>query len=83
MTTGGRSAASARDTLALPYILLPTPLHSHDQLEWCRVVGSARTIEVLQFDQDVYRSLGVFQGQALLPSRVLADLPVHVAQFFA
>lgn len=43
----------------------------------------ARTIEVLHLDQDTYRSLGVFQGQALLPSRVLPGLPVHVAQFFA
>ena len=44
---------------------------------------TARTIEVLHLDQDMYRSLGVFQGQALLPSRVLPGLHVHVAHFFA
>jgi Uma2 family endonuclease len=46
---------------------------------------NARTIELLQLEQDMYRSLGVYQGQTLLPSRllILPGLPVHVAQFFA
>jgi Uma2 family endonuclease len=43
----------------------------------------ARTIEVFVAEEQVYRSLGVFQGQALLPSTVVPVLPVRVAQFFA
>lgn len=43
----------------------------------------ARTIEVFVVEDQVYRSLGVFQGQALLPSTVVPGLPVRVAQFFA
>jgi Uma2 family endonuclease len=44
---------------------------------------NARTIEVFVAEQGVYRSLGVFQGQGLLPSRVVPNMPVRVAQFFA
>ena len=43
----------------------------------------AHTVEVLLLEQDAYRSQGVFAGQALLPSRVVPGLPVHVHQFFA
>jgi Uma2 family endonuclease len=42
-----------------------------------------QTIEALALEGDDYRSLGVFTGQSLLPSRVLPDLPVRVEQFFA
>jgi Uma2 family endonuclease len=42
-----------------------------------------QTIEVLALEEGGYRSLGVFTGQSLLPSRVLPDLPVRVEQFFA
>ena len=52
-------------------------------LEYWIADPNARTIELLQLDQGMYRSLGVFQGQTLLPSRILPGLPVHVAQFFA
>ena len=52
-------------------------------LEYWIADPSARTIELLQLEQDMYRSLGVFQGQTLLPSRTLPGLAVHVAQFFA
>jgi Uma2 family endonuclease len=44
---------------------------------------AAQTIEVLQLERDSYRSAGVFQGQATLPSRIVPGLPVRVAQFFA
>ncbi len=44
---------------------------------------AARTIEVLTLDQGAYRIIGVFQGQALLPSQVVTGLTVHVDQFFA
>lgn len=42
---------------------------------------NAQTIELLVLDGGAYRSLGLFQGKATLPSRV-ATLPVHVEQFF-
>ena len=41
------------------------------------------TVEVLTLEVGGYRSLGVYTGAATLPSRVLPDLPVRVAQFFA
>ena len=43
----------------------------------------ARTIEVLMLENGEYRSAGVFEGEAKLPSRVVPDLPVPVDQFFA
>src|SRR5216683_907710 len=42
----------------------------------------ARTIEVLVLKADEYHSLGIFRGKAILPSRVLPDLPFPVEQFF-
>jgi Uma2 family endonuclease len=42
----------------------------------------ARTIELFVANDNVYQSLGVFQGQALLPSTVVSGLPIRVAQFF-
>lgn len=41
-----------------------------------------QTIEVLALMEGAYRSLGVYTGGPLLPSRVLPDLPVRVDQFF-
>lgn len=43
----------------------------------------ARTVELLVLDGGEYHSLGVFQGQARLPSRIVPELPVPVDQFFA
>ena len=43
---------------------------------------SAQTVELLQLGGQAYRSLGVFRGQATLPSQVIPDLPVKVEQFF-
>lgn len=43
----------------------------------------ARNIEVLVLEQGAYRSLGIFQAQAQLPSQVLPNLPTRVEQFFA
>jgi Uma2 family endonuclease len=45
--------------------------------------AAARTVELLVLEGGEYRPLGVFQGGATLPSRVVPDLPVHVEQFFA
>jgi hypothetical protein len=38
---------------------------------------------VLVLDDGACRSLGAYTGPAILPSRVLPDLPVRVEQFFA
>ncbi len=43
----------------------------------------SRTVEVLSLVANGYRSLGVFEGKAVLPSQVVPDFPVHVEQFFA
>jgi len=44
---------------------------------------SSRTVEVLRLEGNAYQSLGIFEGESTLPSRVLPDLPVQVSQFFA
>jgi Uma2 family endonuclease len=43
----------------------------------------AETVELFVLGEGEYRSLGVFHGQALLPSTIISDFPVHVAEFFA
>ena len=50
--------------------------------EYWIVKPTARTIEVLMLEGEEYRSLGIFNGQATLPSRILPDLSVRVEQFF-
>jgi Uma2 family endonuclease len=42
-----------------------------------------QTIELLALEEGGYRSLGVFTGATILPSRLLSDLAVRVEQFFA
>ncbi len=44
---------------------------------------ATRTVEVLVLEDGKYRSLGIFQGQEKLPSRIVPELPVAVDQFFA
>jgi Uma2 family endonuclease len=44
---------------------------------------AARTIEVFTLEGTAYRSLGVFEGPAILPSLVIPTFPVQVKQFFA
>ncbi len=44
---------------------------------------NARTIQVLVLESGEYRSLGVFRGQQMLPSRIVPELSVRVEQFFA
>lgn len=51
--------------------------------EYWLVDPAAHTIEVLSLEHHEYRSLGVFQGKAILPTRVIASFPVRVEQFFA
>ena len=43
----------------------------------------SRTVEVFVLEAGAYRSLGVFEGKATLPSQVVAGFSVHVEQFFA
>ena len=43
----------------------------------------SRTVEVFVLEAGAYRSLGVFEGKATLPSQVVPGFPVHVEQFFA
>lgn len=51
--------------------------------EYWLVDPAAHTVEVLTLEYNEYSSLGVFQGKATLPTRVIASFPVQVAQFFA
>jgi Uma2 family endonuclease len=44
--------------------------------------SAARTIEVFTLEAAAYRSLGVFEGPAILPSLVIPVFPVQVKQFF-
>lgn len=44
---------------------------------------SSRTVEVLALEAGSYHSLGVFEGKAVLPSRVIPHFLAHVEQFFA
>ena len=43
----------------------------------------SRTVEVFALEAGAYRSLGVFEGRATLPSQVVPGFPVHIEQFFA
>lgn len=51
--------------------------------EYWLVEPLAHNIEVLELDKDTYRSLGIFEGEQMLPSRVIPHLPVPVKLFFA
>lgn len=51
-------------------------------IEYWIVKPKSRSVEVLVLEGREYRSLGVFNGQATLPSRVVPELPVRVEQFF-
>lgn len=51
--------------------------------EYWIVDPRGRTLELLVLDGEAYLSLGVYQGGATIPSRVVPDLPVTVGQFFA
>jgi Uma2 family endonuclease len=50
--------------------------------EYWIVRPDARSVEVLVLERETYRSLGIFAGQALLPSRAVPGFPVRVEQFF-
>jgi Uma2 family endonuclease len=43
----------------------------------------SRTVEVFSLEAGAYRSLGVFEGKATLPSRVVPGFSTRVERFFA
>lgn len=51
--------------------------------EYWIVNPDAHTVELLVLKNSSYRSLGLFSGDAVLPSVVVPDFPVQVGQFFA
>jgi Uma2 family endonuclease len=51
--------------------------------EYWIVTPGEQVVEVLVLENGVYSSLGVFHGQAVLPSRIVPKLSVRVEQFFA
>lgn len=50
--------------------------------EYWVVNPDARMLEVLALEQGNYRSLGLFSGSSLIPSRILPGLTVTVGMFF-
>jgi Uma2 family endonuclease len=50
--------------------------------EYWIVDPAARTVDVLVLEDGQYKILGVFQGSAVLPSRILPGLRVMVEKFF-
>src|SRR5712691_2970718 len=50
--------------------------------EYWLVSPERRTVEVFTLVGREYRSLGIFSGKDMLPTRVIPNFPVHVEQFF-
>lgn len=50
--------------------------------EYWIVKSTSRTVEVMVLEPGEYRSLGIFSGQATLPSRIVPDFSVYAEQFF-
>jgi Uma2 family endonuclease len=51
--------------------------------EYWIVSPGEQVVELLVLEDGTYQSLGVFQGSAVLPSRIVPDWSVEVQQFFA
>src|SRR5436305_15236473 len=51
--------------------------------EYWIVIPGEQVVELLVLKNGLYSSLGIFRSQAVLPSRIVPDMPVRVAQFFA
>jgi Uma2 family endonuclease len=51
--------------------------------EYWIVNVEAGTVQVSVLEAGGYRSLGIFRGKQTIPSRVVANLPVRVEQFFS
>ena len=54
-----------------------------DVTEYWLVDPAARTAEVLVLEESRYRSLGVFEGEGLLPSSVVPQITAQAHQFFS
>lgn len=50
--------------------------------EYWIVNTETKTVQVLVLEHGEYRSLGIFRGEQMLPSRIAPDLPVGVERFF-
>jgi Uma2 family endonuclease len=50
--------------------------------EYWIVTPGSKTVEVLVLDSGSYRSLGLFSGNMMLPSRIVPNMSVKVEQFF-
>ena len=51
--------------------------------EYWLVDADAHTVEVLMLEAGTYRSLGVFEDEDTLPTKIVPNFPVQVHQFFA
>ena len=51
--------------------------------EYWLVDPNQETVEVFALENDAYISQGVFKGEQTISSRIVPDLTVHVARFFA
>lgn len=51
--------------------------------EYWIVSPGEQVVELLVLEEGIYQSLGVFQGSAVLPSRIVAGWAVPVERFFA
>ena len=51
--------------------------------EYGLVDPNQETVEVFALENDAYISQGVFEGEQTISSRIVPDLTVHVARFFA
>ena len=50
--------------------------------EYWIVTPGSKTVELLVLEKGSYRSLGLFFGEAVLPSQIVPDISTKVGQFF-
>ncbi len=63
--------------------LTKSTIYAHAGVSEYWIVNTERhTMEVLVLEGEKYRSLGIFRGEQILPSRIVPDLPVGVERFF-
>ncbi|HYL44347.1 MAG TPA: Uma2 family endonuclease [Ktedonobacteraceae bacterium] len=63
--------------------LTKSNIYAHAGVSEYWIVNTERhTVEVLVLEDGKYRSLGIFRGEQILPSRIMPDLPIGVERFF-
>ncbi|MFL5695080.1 MAG: Uma2 family endonuclease [Ktedonobacteraceae bacterium] len=63
--------------------LTKSNIYTHAGVSEYWIVNTERqTVEVLVLEGEKYRSLGIFRGEQILPSRIVPELPVGVERFF-